>query len=107
MNDITQNIEPSIISGGKTYDFNNKEKIDLILADHTDSIDTQLINTFTSGKTLEMRFSMNNDFNISVVGVYDKDTNALLHEFPTKDFFKQLTYFTDNILPGLAIDIKV
>lgn len=55
----------------------------------------------------ELAFDFNEEGKMSVVKVFEKETERLIRQFPSEEFFHRLTYFRDNILPGLIMDEKV
>jgi len=54
----------------------------------------------------ELKFDFNEDAGMITVKVYEKDSDQLIREFPSQEFFNQLLFFQNTILPGLIIDEK-
>ena len=65
----------------------------------------KLMNKLPSANDLE--FSFNEEARMSVVEIHERDSKRLIRQFPTEEFFSRLSYFKDNILPGLLMDQKV
>jgi len=55
----------------------------------------------------QLEFGFNDEMSMATISVYERDNHKLIREFPSKEFFSRLSYFKDNILPGLLIDNKV
>jgi len=53
-----------------------------------------------------LKFGFNKENSISVIQIFDKDSDKLIRQFPTKEFFKRIEYFKNEILPGLIMDEK-
>jgi uncharacterized FlaG/YvyC family protein len=55
----------------------------------------------------QLEFGFNDEHNIPTISVFERKSHRLIREFPSKEFFDRLTYFRDNILPGLLFDKSV
>jgi len=54
----------------------------------------------------ELEFGFNDEMQMATISVYERDKHRLIREFPSKEFFSRLSYFKENILPGLLMDTK-
>ena len=54
----------------------------------------------------KLRFSFNEEHHTQIIKVFDRENDILLREFPSKEFFKNLSYFKEHILKGLLFNEK-
>jgi len=66
----------------------------------------QIINILNESSNSQLKFGFNDEVGMSTIQVYDRDSDKLIREFPSKEFFNRLMFFRDNILPGLIMDEK-
>lgn len=52
----------------------------------------------------EVKFSMND--NLVVMKIFKEDSEFLIYEFPSEEFFRGLDFFKDYILKGFIFDKK-
>lgn len=53
-----------------------------------------------------LKFKFNDEYKMSVVQIFKKDTTELLREFPSEEFFNRMKFFKEEILPGLLLNEK-
>ena len=66
----------------------------------------QIISLLNDSSNSQLKFGFNDEAGMSTVQVYERDSEKLIREFPSKEFFSRLMFFRDNILPGLIMDEK-
>lgn len=98
------NIQPKEVESVKT----NKELNTPKPFTHEDLKTTktmvEILNTIPDS---ELKFGFSEEGKMGIVKVFEKETERLIRQFPSEEFFNRLTYFRDNILPGLLMVEKV
>lgn len=67
----------------------------------------KIIDMFNEMPGNKLKFGFNDEFGMGTVNVYERDSDRLIREFPSKEFFSRMEFFRDNILPGLLMDTSV